>query len=110
MKKSLVVAFIVAAASLYTAGAQTFTAKVDAAKKESSRRYAPVYSRGPVGAFPRAARGNPIQMINPRAPQKYYGPPQETVVADDVSTAPNRTSRGESTNRYAGVILFGFRW
>ena len=109
MKKSLVVAFIVAAAGLSTAGAQTFTAKVDAAKQERSRRYAPVYSRGPVGAFPRSARGNPIQMINPRAPQKYYGPPQETVVANDVPSSPGH-NRGESVNIYTGLILLGFRW
>ena len=39
-------------------------------KRSITRRFIP---RGPVGAFVRAGRGNPIQMINPRAPQKYYG-------------------------------------
>jgi hypothetical protein len=110
MKKFLIVAFIFAAAGITTAGAQTFTAKVGGNKQERERRYAPVYSRGPVGAFVRAGRGNPIQMLNPRAAQKYYGPPQETVVADDVSTAPHRTNRGESPNRFTGVILIGYRW
>jgi hypothetical protein len=52
-----------------------------------------------VGAIPRAARGNPVQMINPRAPRRYYGHPEETVVADP-----------QNPNRLVGVILFGLRW
>ncbi len=109
MKKILVLAFLIAAAGLCTAGAQTYSAQVGANKHQRSQRYAPVYSRGPVGAFPRAARGNPIQMLNPRAPQKYYGPPWETVVPDDVANSTGH-NRGESLNRFTGVILFGFRW
>jgi len=111
MKKFLFVAFAFAAASLSSAGAQTqtYSAKITKKSETTTRRPEPVYSRAPVGAFPRAARGNPIQMLNPRAPRKYYGPPQETVVADDVGPSPGH-NRGESINSYTGVILLGFRW
>lgn len=110
MKKYFLLAFVIVAAGLSTAGAQTFTAKVGGDRTNNARRPAPTYTRGPVGAFIRAGRGNPAQMLNPRAPQKYFGPPQETVVADDVSSAPHRTNRGESPNRFTGVILIGYRW
>ncbi len=110
MKKFLLIAFVITAAGLVTARAQSFSAGVEQKKHDHlQHRPAPVYEIAPIGAFPRATRGNPIQIINPRAPRKYFGPPSETVVADDVSTSPQHT-RGESPNRFTGVILFGFRW
>lgn len=110
MNKYLLVGLVIAAAGLSTARAQSFSTSQNPNRREPVRRApATVSPRSPVGAFPRAARGNPIQMINPRAPQKYYGPPSETVVADDVSPSPGH-NRGESVNRFAGVVLVGIRW
>jgi len=100
MKKTFFVAFLLIAAGLGTAGAQTFTAPVNEPRRERvQRRPATVYERAPVGAIPRAARGNPIQMLNPRAPRKYYGTPDETVTYDQ-----------DNPSRITGIILFGFRW
>lgn len=109
MKKHLLVGFVVALAAVGTAGAQSFQAPVTGTKPVQQRPPAQVSPGRPVGAIPRATRGNPLQLINPRAPQRYYGPPQETVVADD-SAQDTQRSRGQSVNRYSGVILFGFRW
>ena len=111
MNKHLLVGFLVALAAVGTAGAQSFRAPVNDNRQERVQRPpAPIYTGKVIGAFPRAARGgNPLQLINPRAPRKYYGPPQETVVADDLPPEPPR-NRGESVNSYTGVILFGFRW
>ncbi len=79
-------------------------------KKEPQRPPAPVYTGKTIGAFPRAVRGgNPLQLVNPRAPGKFYASPQETVVANESSSDPQR-GRGESGNAYTGVVLFGFRW
>ena len=102
MKKSLLAIFVLAAFGFVTAEAQTqsFTAPAGAKRSERTpRRPAPVYTRGPIGAFPRAARGNPIQMLNPRAPQKYFGPPQDTFTYDQ-----------DNPSRVTGLIFFGFRW
>ena len=110
MKKHLLVGFIVALAAVGTAGAQSFQAPVNDKKKEAQRPPAPVSTGKAIGAFPRAARGrNPLQLVNPRAPGKFYASPQETVVANESSSDPQR-GRGESGNNYTGVILFGFRW
>ena len=112
MKKQLLVGFLVTLAAVGTAGAQSFRAPVTDSRQERVQRPpAPVSPGKVVGAFPRVgpAGGNPLQLINPGAPQRYYGPPQETVVANDLSTEPQR-NRGESVNSYTGVILFGFRW
>ncbi|MDQ3119513.1 MAG: hypothetical protein M3Q89_08125 [Verrucomicrobiota bacterium] len=100
MKKFLFVAFLIAAAGLSAADAQTFTARIDGRRPQTTRRPpAPVYERGAAGAFPRAARGNPIQMLNPRAPQKYRGSIEDTVTYDPYNPS-----------RITGIILFGFRW
>jgi hypothetical protein len=100
MNKPLLAAFLLAAA-VSTAAAQTFTAPVDRKPRERVQRRppAPVYPRPAVGAIPRAARGNPLQMINPMAPRKYYGPPDDTVTYDQ-----------DNPSRITGIILFGLRW
>jgi len=110
MNKTLLVALLLTAAGLGTAGAQSFSTTVNDRPRDRVRRQpAPVYSTKAVGAFPRVARGNPLQLLNPRAPQRYYGPPQETVMPD-IGTSGPPYNRGESLNRYTGVILFGLRW
>jgi hypothetical protein len=107
MKKHFLVGFVVALAAVGTAGAQSFQAPVSA-NKPVQRPPAQVSPGRPVGAFPRV-RASPLQLINPRAPQRYYGPPQETVASNDVGQGQPR-SQGESANSYTGVILFGLRW
>ena len=108
MKKHLLVGFGVALAAVGTAGAQSFQAPVTGTKPVQQRPPAQVSPGRPVGAFPRV-RASPLQLINPRAPQRYYGPPQETVASNDVGQG-NPRNQGESVNSYTGVILFGLRW
>ncbi|CAN5304476.1 hypothetical protein BH20VER2_BH20VER2_04490 [soil metagenome] len=107
MKKLLIAAFVIGFAAIgHNSEAQTargtFTAPSTADQRRDQvdqRRVPPPSRTREVGAIPRAARGNPAQMLNPGAPQRYYGHPEETVVADPQN--PNRT---------VGIILFGLRW
>jgi hypothetical protein len=107
MKKLLIAAFVIGFATLTHAQAQTargtFTAPsaADQRRDQIEQRRVPPPRTPPreVGAIPRATRGNPIQMINPRAPQRYYAHPDETIVHDP-----------QNPNRPVGFILFGLRW
>ena len=100
MKKYLLLGLLIAGAGIGTANAQSFSAPANQPKKETTERtVAPVRERAPVGALPRATRGNPIQMLNPRAPKKYYGTPEETVTYDQ-----------NNPSRVTGIIFFGIRW
>ena len=101
MKKYLVVAFLLVAVTISPASAQSFSAGVNEKSRERvQRRPAPVYERPAVGAIPRAARGgNPIQMLNPRAPRRYFGPVNDTVTYDQ-----------DNPSRITGIIFFGLRW
>ncbi len=100
MKKIFLISFLLAAAGLGTAKAQGFTAGAGEKRSQPARRPpAPVYERGVAGALPRAARGNPIQMLNPRAPQKYRGSVDDTVTYDQ-----------NNPSLITGIILVGIRW
>lgn len=100
MKKYLLVASLATLAALGTAKAQSFSAPVNDNRQERVQRPpAPVSQTKTVGAFPRAARGNPLQMLNPRAPQKYRAAPPDTVTFDEANPS-----------HITGIILFGFRW
>jgi len=101
MKRILFLGFAIAAAGLSTAGAQTFTSRVGGTETQQATRRPPpdLTFRPVVGAVPRAARGNPLQMLNPRAPAKYRAPVNDTVTYDD-----------RNPSRITGIILFGLRW
>ena len=108
MKKFLVAAsFLVAVAAAGTAEAQTaargtFTAPTgDARTDRTERRTAtPTRARQAEGALPRGARGgNPLQLLNPMAPRRYYGSVDDTVTYDQ-----------NDPRRVTGIILFGIRW
>ena len=53
----------------------------------------PVKKETVEGVLPRAARGNPLQMLNPKAPAKY-GTAEESVVLDP------------DTGKWKGIKLF----
>lgn len=100
MKKYLLATLLIAGAAIGTANGQSFSAPANQPQRERPERKAPpVRQRAPVGAVPRATRGNPVQMLNPKAPAKYYGTPDETVTYD-----PNNPTR------VTGIILFGLRF
>ena len=83
MKTCLIAALLIAAA-LTPAVAQTkktFTAPVTQ-KKQRERPAPPIYKRAVDGVIPRAVRGgNPLQMLNPKAPPQY-GTSQDAVSFD----------------------------
>ena len=72
MKTYLIAALLIAAAVIpVDAETNTFVAPVTP-KKQRERPAPPIYKRDVDGVIPRAIRGgNPIQMLNPRAPAKY---------------------------------------
>ena len=110
MKKYLLVGLVIAVAAIGTANAQNFTAPAAPRTDDTTRVERPVTPRPPrsVGAFPRTAR-NPAQLVNPAAPRRYYGPPEETVSGED--PARSRSAAAESNHfRSTGVILFGLRF
>ncbi len=108
MKKYLLAVVLVAAAGLASAEAQTrsFTAPAGERNERVQRKAPQPVRRTEIGAFPRAARGgNPVHLINPGAPAKYFGPPQDTVTWEPMFNR-DRYSRSQIT----GLILFGIAW
>lgn len=101
MKKHFLAAFILALAAAGTAHAQSFSAPTtDRTRERVERRTPPPVTRGEAGAIPRAVRGgNPIQILNPRAPQRYFGHPNDTVTYDQ-----------DNPSHITGIILVGIRW
>jgi hypothetical protein len=109
MKKIFLVALLVSAGGLATSEAQTrasFRARADARGENIERRPPEPVRRGEIGAIPRAVRGgNPIQMLNPRAPRRYFGAPQDTVTHE-----PYFGRERYSGHQITGIILVGVVW
>jgi hypothetical protein len=91
MKKLTLLILIAFAA---TAGAQTFRAPVKK-KKVKAPSPPPIQGQNVEGVLPRAFQpgGNPLQMLNPKAPAKY-GTAEESVVLDP------------ETGKWKGIKLF----
>ncbi|MDQ6861668.1 MAG: hypothetical protein M3032_11010 [Verrucomicrobiota bacterium] len=106
MKKYLLIGFLIAA-GVASAGAQTqsFTAPTASREQAQQRRAPQPVRRGAIGAFPRAARGNPVMLLVPGAPRKYYGAPQDTV-----TTTPYHEREHYTHSDITGLILFGLAW
>jgi hypothetical protein len=109
MKKIFLVALLVAGAGLATSEAQTrttFSAQTGVRSENIQRSAPPPTRRGEIGAIPRAVRaGNPIQMLNPRAPRRYYGAPQDTVTWEPLFIRERYTG-----HQVTGIILAGITW
>jgi hypothetical protein len=109
MKKIFLVALLATAAGLATSEAQTrasFRARADARGENIERAAPQPVRRGEIGAIPRAVRGgNPVQMLNPMAPRRYFGAPQDTVTAEPYFNRERYT--GHQIN---GIILVGVVW
>ena len=77
-----------------TASAQTLKAPIKGKKPPKAPSPPPIYRENVDGVIPRAARGgNPLQMLNPKAPAKY-GTAQQSVVLDP------------ETGKWKGIKLF----
>ena len=109
MKKIVLVALLAVAAGITTSEAQSrasFGARVGSRAENVERRTPEPVRRGETGAITRAARGgNPIQMLNPGAPRKYYGAPEDTVTWE-----PNFGRERDTRHQITGIILFGIVW
>ena len=87
---------LIAAALAATASAQTFTAPIHGKKTTQKKATAPppVYKDNVTGVIPRAvAGGNPLQMLNPKAPPQY-GTAEESVTYEPY------------TGKWKGIKLF----
>ncbi len=106
MKKTLLVALFATAAAIVSAEAQTqsqsYAAPINKHKNLPKQAPTPTQARA-IGAIPRAGR-NPLQLLNPRAADRYFAPPQETVVYDTANYEANRHPQA------TGLILFGLGW
>ena len=102
MKTYLIAALLIAAAVIpVEAKTKTFTAPVTQ-KKQRERPAPPIYKRDVDGVIPRAIRGgNPLQMLNPRAPAKY-GTSQDAVSFDFTDLY--------HPYKWRGIKLFEFRF
>lgn len=101
MKTYLIAALLIAAAVTPVVAAETFVAPVTP-KKERQRPAPPISKRDVDGVIPRAFRGgNPLQMLNPRAPRRY-GTSQDAVVFD--------VSDLYHGGKWKGIKFFEFRF
>lgn len=97
MKKYLIAFLFAASASAVLA--QDFRAPINQRPRDRVERAPVITDRNVVGGIPRGMRGgNPIQLLNPRAPRRYFGPPHQTVTVDPY------------TGKVTGIILFGIHW
>jgi len=102
MKTYLIAALLIASAvTSVVAETNKFTAPVTP-KKQRERPAPPIYKRDVDGVIPRAVRGgNPLQMLNPRAPRKY-GTSQDAVSMDLTDL--------RRPERWLGIKFFEFRF
>ena len=111
MKTCLLVLCLVATAAS-SVFAETYRAPVRPPRKQPKERKPPPLAPAPVdGVVPRAVRGgNPLQMLNPKAPAKY-GTSQEAIVYDYTAGAAVPTQNGQNDpGKWKGIKFFAFRF
>jgi hypothetical protein len=107
--KTCLLALCLVSATVSTLVAETYQAPIQRHQKQQRERKAPaITSRDVDGVIPRAVRGgNPLQMLNPKAPAKY-GTSQEAISYDP---QPNHiNTRHDETAKWRGIKLFVFRF
>jgi hypothetical protein len=105
--KIILILGVVAGLTL-SASAQNFTAPARTQQVQRKKAPPPVRRREVTGVIPRAIRGgNPLQMLNPRAPARY-GTAQESVLT--VRAYSRRTSIDEPNypGKWKGIKFFSF--
>ena len=91
--KTLMISMLLAGVIGATASGQTLTATQKRVQHEKALHPPPISNRAPEGALQRAARGgNPLQMLNPKAPPQY-GTAADSLVMDE-------------TGKWRGIKLF----
>jgi len=111
MKTCLLVLCIVATAAS-SVFAETYRAPVRPPRKQPKERKPPPLAPAPVdGVIPRAVRGgNPLQMLNPKAPAKY-GTSQEAIVFEPTPVSTTVAQNGQTdAGKWKGIKFFVFRF
>ena len=111
MKICLIVALLIAAAvTSVVAETNTFVAPATP-KNQRERPAPPIIKRDVDGVIPRAFRGgNPLQMLNPRAPRKY-GTSQDAVCFDPEPMNQRLAQNGQTdAGKWKGIKFFEFRF
>ena len=110
--KTCLIVLCLAATAASSVLAETYEATVPPTRKQPKERKAPPLAPAPVdGVIPRAVRaGNPIQMLNPKAPPKY-GTSQEAIVYDPApyNQVPSQNGQNDG-GRWRGIKFFVFRF
>jgi hypothetical protein len=110
--KTCLIVLCLAATAASSALAETYEAPVRPPRKQPKERKAPPLAPVPVdGVIPRAVRGgNPIQMLNPKAPAKY-GTSQDAVVFDPMPYNQVPAQNGQTdAGKWKGIKFFAFRF
>ena len=111
MKTCLLILCLIATAASSVV-AETYRAPIPPRRKQAHERKPPPLAPVPVdGVIPRAVRGgNPLQMLNPRAPAKY-GTSQEAIVYDPapMHTVPAQNGQNDG-GKWRGIKFFEFRF
>lgn len=106
MKTFLILSLVLAAMTV-SASAQNFAAPTRGQQVQRQKN-APLPRREVTGVIPRAIRGgNPLQMLNPRAPAKY-GTAEQSVLYDPVYSSRNSMSEPPYPGKWRGIKFFTF--
>jgi hypothetical protein len=111
MKTCLIILCLVATAASSVV-AETYQAPVRPPRKQAKERKPPPLAPAPVdGVIPRAVRGgNPLQMLNPKAPAKY-GTSQDAIVFDPAPYGQVPAQNGQTDHaKWKGIKFFVFRF
>jgi hypothetical protein len=98
MKKLLIFSILVITATVADAAPQAYRAPIQRKKSARPEPPPPITGREVQGVVPRAVRGgNPLQMLNPKAPARY-GTAEQSVVYEPY------------TGKWKGIKLFEILW
>ena len=104
--KTLLILGLLLAATTASVSAQNFTAPARTQKIERKKAPAPISRRDVTGVIPRAIRGgNPVQMLNPRAPARY-GTAAQSVVYDPSYTRRTSINDPNYPGKWRGIKFF----
>ena len=104
--KTFLILGLVAAAMTASASAQNFAAPARAPQPQRQKAPPPISRRDVTGVIPRAIRGgNPLQMLNPRAPARY-GTAEESVVYEPNYPRRSVISDPSYPGKWRGIKFF----
>ena len=105
MKTFLILGLVVVAMTA-SASAQNFTTPARAQQVQRKKAPPPISRRDVTGVIPRAIRGgNPLQMLNPRAPARY-GTAEESVLYEPNYTRRTSISDPNYPGKWRGIKFF----